>query len=349
MSHIIIFSDLHLHSYEPFAHIDPETSLNSRLLDGIGVLQQIRQYCLKNKIKIVLNGGDLLHKGASVTADVLEVLIKELTAFSLAGIEFVTVVGQHDFLRRDGEYNLPKALSPLMTVLNYPGEYRDRDKTLRVIGCSYRDGVWNLKEALRECGKSINTSRSNILLGHFMVQEILKADGAKFDVSNYVSLSDFPEGLQWIFLGDYHVALNLPEHQITSIGATHHHTFGTHNRPQGGFLDLDLDTMTFKRIETKAPMFVKLESGDGFPGKYDRKNFYAIPVHNTDEQDKIKARLKGDWNVTFPGILTEEEEIEFGTETNVSVTMEPTEVVYKYVEHFGLNEEYLKKGLEFIQ
>jgi DNA repair exonuclease SbcCD nuclease subunit len=351
MNRIAIFSDLHLHPFQPFSTISPENGLNSRLMDGINVLQQIRHYCQKNKISLVLNGGDLLHKGASVGADLLELLIRELVEFQKAGIEIVSVVGQHDFMRRDGEYSLPKALSPLMTVLNSPGDFKDISEQVRVIGCSYREGIWNQKEALQLAGESLDIAhptRSNILLGHLMVQELLQANAAPFDTSGYISVADIPAGFDRVFLGDYHY--HVAHGDVISIGAAMQHTFGDKNRPQCGFLDLDLKTLKFKRIEVEAPMFVKLAKPGKFPEGYDLRNFYAVEVEDEKHQDRIKARLGEGWHVTFPVKLTEEEEgLEPLNDVGIAVTMEAEEVVRKFVDHFGLSPEYLEKGLEYIK
>jgi DNA repair exonuclease SbcCD nuclease subunit len=344
---LVLWSDLHLHAFQPFSKIDPSTGLNSRLLDGISVLKQIRQYCEKNKITTVLNGGDLLHKGAQAPADLLELLIRELIEFKQTGVEIISVVGQHDFMRRDGAYSLPKALSPLMTVLNDPGESVEIGDDVRIIGCSFREGVWNQKEALRKCGESIDPGSINILLGHFMVQEILQKNAAPFDVSGYVSLDDIPKGIAHAFLGDYH--FHIKQGNVVSIGAAQQHTFGSKNRPQAGFLDLDLKSFRFKRIEVKAPMFIEIKPTDDFPGSYSPDNFYNVYVEDEKQQDRIKAKLTDDWQVAFPRVATEEDQQLEGIENvGIDVSMDPSEVLNRFVKHFGLSPEYLEKGLSYL-
>lgn|GEM_PF-4350885 len=355
----VIFSDVHIHPFQPFSRVDSETGLNSRLLDCVSAFRQAREYCKRNDIGYCLNGGDLLHKGATVQADVLELLVHELMEFKLENIEVISVTGQHDFLKRDGIYNLPKALSPLMTVLNEPGDYEDYYDDydgMRIIGCSYRDGLENQREALRKCGNSINPKKTNIFLGHFMVQEILKKNAAPFDTSGYVSLDDFPKGLDWIFLGDYHYHVNIPSRRIVSIGGLLQHSFGDKNREQGAFLDVDFSQVKdgiidMKRIEVEAPMFIKVKVGEEFPGKYSPKNFYAVEIENEKQQDQISAKLDDSWNVTFPRKLSEEEEqlTQVSDGVSVDIEMAPEEVIKRFCKHFGLDTNYLERGLTYIQ
>lgn len=346
--HIVVMSDIHINKYEPFASIDPLTGLNTRLLDGIGALRQVKDYCLAHKIKHILNGGDLFEKGATIASDVLELVVKELRDLQLNDIQFISIAGQHDFLTRDGLYNAPKALSALMDFMNEPGEYIDLGKEARIIGCSYRYGLQEQQTALEDCKKQIKKGGKNILLGHFLLREILKQNAAPFDDSDYVGLEDLPKA-QLVLLGDYHFHVPLKKHNIISIGALMQHKFGiTPNRPQGGFLDYDLDNMTFKRIEVDAPMFVSILPGEKITKElYDPKNFYEVTVEDQQEEDRIRAYLGDGWNVRFKKA---EEQVETDQENRMDVTieMEPSDVVKQYAEYFGMGQDYIQKGLGYL-
>lgn len=344
MSKIAVMSDLHLGFFDQFASPDGDTGLNSRMMQGIKILQQIRSYCIRHRIGVVLNGGDLVHKGATIRTDLLNILVDELVAFQASSIKFITIPGQHDFARRDGSYNLPKALAPLMVLMNEPGEDVHLEGA-RVVGCPYREGLDSQKKALDQC-KAVS-GQKNIFLGHFLVKEILKADGVNYDAS-CPEYADLPRGFDLYLFGDYHPHVCLPKLNLVSIGTTHHDSFKDKNLPQGGFLVLDTEAMKFKRVELDAPMFLKVSPDSSFPEGYSPNNFYEIVVRDREEQDRLLGKLDDSWNATFSIISEEVENPGVEKETEISLSTDPREVVRKYCERFGLSDAYLEKGLEFL-
>jgi len=343
----VVISDVHLHNWQPFSRIDPDSGLNTRLLDGFDVLNQVFHYCEENHIKTIFNCGDLLHKGATISADVLELLIGWLIKLQTKGIQFVSIVGQHDFLTRDGSYNLPKGCSGLMTVLNKPGEYIDFGE-FRFIGCSYRYGLNLQQEALKKSQSVVDPQRENILLGHFLLKEILEQNAAPFDNSDCVGVGDLPK-VDIVLLGDYHAFCQLKGKDIISVGGLQQHSFGDSNRPQGGFLDYDFKKGNFKRIEVDAPLFI--ESDESFSvDMFSVRNFYKIKYQDEKKQDQIRAALTDEWSVIFEPIIEEAEKAnEEAPRADIHLDMGPEQAVREYCKHLEVPLEYVEKGLSFLR
>jgi DNA repair exonuclease SbcCD nuclease subunit len=345
---VAVYSDLHLDSWASFGRIDPETGANSRLMDGIKILGEVKEYCVKHKIKYVFCGGDVFHNSKHALADVLTPWVESMIGFAKEGIETIVLRGQHDHLLSDGAVN---ALAPFRHLPSFHlmdgVEQLVLDNTgVNVISCPNRKDIEQQLEDLIKAEGLVAKGMTNIFLGHFLVKEILEADGVAFD-TGCVSYRDLPKGCDLYLLGDYHPHVWLPNKKLLSIGATNQHTFGSHNRPQGGFLDFDLDKMTFKRVETKAPMFVTIRQGEKFPDGHDPKNFYRVFVESKQEEDKIRASLSDEWNVIFPSVKdagVEDDEVRL----DVGIDMDPEDVIRRYCEYLSVDDRYVQKGLEYL-
>ncbi len=91
---VLIFSDLHLHNHNyGSTMID---GVNSRLLDGANILDQVAAYCKENEVDRVVFGGDLFHTHGKIQAEVLKVAFEGFVKIK-AQVPIVTaLVGNHD-------------------------------------------------------------------------------------------------------------------------------------------------------------------------------------------------------------------------------------------------------------
>lgn len=349
MSHAVVFSDIHLDNWDAFHRIDPGSGLNTRMLDGIRILEQIRDYCVKKKISLILFGGDMFHSSKHLWPDLLErflYLMWDITRNH--GISIMALPGQHDHYAQDGMINALAPFRFLFTVMDRvdgwsPIGYPD----INIISCPDRKNLYDLKDSLKAAQVHVDKKRKNIFMGHFLIKEIMKADGVQYEANN-VEIADLPKGCDIYLFGDYHPHVFLQKQKMVSIGATGHHVFAPNNRPQGGFLDLDLETMTFKRIETNAPMFIKVSADEDFPGEYDPKNFYAIEVRDNQREARVRSGLDETWNVSFPVISDEKEGDEEESRLGLQISMAPEEVIARYCEYMGKDLECFERGLSYL-
>lgn len=94
----IFFSDLHLHDRKEFSHVDPKTGLNIRLLEGLNILDQIKEICEKTpRIDTVVNLGDVFELKDRVPNQLLTEFKNELDHLLDENIYFISLKGNHDF------------------------------------------------------------------------------------------------------------------------------------------------------------------------------------------------------------------------------------------------------------
>lgn len=91
---ILHFSDVHI-GVENFSRIDPETGLSSRLLDFLGTLDEVVDYCIDNQIDLALFCGDA-YKSRDPSQTHQREFAKRIARLAGAGIPTFLVEGNHD-------------------------------------------------------------------------------------------------------------------------------------------------------------------------------------------------------------------------------------------------------------
>ena len=273
----VIFSDVHAHAFRYGARkveCDYADGLyNSRLVDTLDALHEMKAYVEKHLIQDVLFAGDMYH----VRSNVLTVagnLVYEFLG-ELAETATVTMIpGNHDYADREG---LQHALTPLATSASATETIQVLEGVSEVVCGSYKAGLYvytvpyvdnpllaqgMLKEAA-QLAKKRHPDIPAVLLGHLGFQ------GAKVG-SDYVLVRDNDNTVDDVdgsafnacFFGHYH------EHQKLFpngwyVGALTQHDWGCRGGKRG-FLHVTIENgkTTVKRIETKAPKFVLLDESD---------------------------------------------------------------------------------------
>jgi hypothetical protein len=89
----LLFSDLHLHEREEFSKIDPQTGLNTRLSEGLSILDQIIEVNNNHtEINWTINLGDIFELKDRIPNHVLIEYQKRIPRNS-----YITLMGNHDF------------------------------------------------------------------------------------------------------------------------------------------------------------------------------------------------------------------------------------------------------------
>lgn len=122
---VLIFSDLHLHERKEFSRVDPKTGLNTRLAEGLSILDQIIEIRDQHlELKWILNLGDIFELKDRIPNHILIEYQNRITKLTDEAYShpyktpYLTLMGNHDF-------NLPnypslklfdnQALSPLIS------------------------------------------------------------------------------------------------------------------------------------------------------------------------------------------------------------------------------------------
>ncbi len=93
----LLFSDLHLHDRKEFSRMDPITGLNTRLAEGLSILDQIIEVCKMPSIKHAFFLGDVFERKDSISNHILIEFGKRLEQFTEIGVVLFCLRGNHDF------------------------------------------------------------------------------------------------------------------------------------------------------------------------------------------------------------------------------------------------------------
>ena len=302
----LAFSDMHEHNFRYGATFidcpsdldefqdnnEQYKNLNSRFVDTILTLREIRDYAKEHEIGWVLFGGDLFHERSKVSTEVLSVVSRELAKFSHWGIKLVALPGNHDFADREGSntsldhLELTDDIFVLSEGLHeFPG--------LNIYAFPYTQELEAPLRRLKEFTKLGQDSASPmLLLGHVGVQGGIVG-------SDYVLVSkkdvDFND-LQTKFfdltlLGHFHKHQKLSS-KAYYIGATHEHNWGDCDDPERGFLHVNVSKG--KHSVTKIPTmsasrFVKVSTEKDLENVRDN-DFVRVIKSSTNTSLEKKAR-----------------------------------------------------------
>ncbi len=119
----LFFSDLHLHDRKEFSRVDPGTGLNSRLTEGLNILDQILEICEQTPIQTAYFLGDIFERKDNIPNHVLIEFQKRLEMFTKIGVPLRCLLGNHDF-------NLPNY--PILSIFKSKSYFDFIDKPVHI-------------------------------------------------------------------------------------------------------------------------------------------------------------------------------------------------------------------------
>jgi DNA repair exonuclease SbcCD nuclease subunit len=99
MEKTLIFSDIHLHPWRAFG-LNLQSGLPKRLEEQKQVLEQILDLVKKEKIKVVVFGGDLFHKIGEIPVECLNIADWFFNKLREQEVDYWLAVGNHDIIDR---------------------------------------------------------------------------------------------------------------------------------------------------------------------------------------------------------------------------------------------------------
>ena len=357
MTKFVLFSDLHAHAF-------PEFGANERLLDCLTVLGDVRAYCVKHKITKVFFGGDLFHKRGVVYTTPYVAVANELLLFKSAGIAFYAVDGNHDHEDKDGKTH---ALQPLMAggLMHGigPAGYRvvelDRCCLTMFAYCESKDVLAERIKASRRSIMGSMCNASQIALFHHGFKGARVGSTLEYEVKEPIDAKALKLNKLYtmVFSGHYHA------HQRIEgvkngwyIGSPLEHTRSDRSEERKGFLVVDTDTMTFKRVALDRPRFVSLNVDDDVADV--KGNFIDVTYAKADASlDAFLALVKERGARGVNPIPLPSAKQQHKKRLNVSPTLSPGKVVKRYIKHRrrdikrqGLDQVALMRlGLELVR
>jgi DNA repair exonuclease SbcCD nuclease subunit len=114
---ILAFGDLHVNK-EPI-----------RITECLNFLEYIKNYCMKNNIKTIVNLGDTFHQSNSIRNQAFIPIFMKFMEISKLGISIITIVGNHDAENNDND--------ALVETFSSFGKVIKKSETLNIDGTNY--------------------------------------------------------------------------------------------------------------------------------------------------------------------------------------------------------------------
>jgi DNA repair exonuclease SbcCD nuclease subunit len=269
----LVFSDLHAHPFpygavqKTFSGVNGRyASYNSRLLDAMAAMDEVRQYGVKHNIKRVLFGGDLFHKPDNIPTQALEVITFEICRFMDEGFELFMIPGNHDTYDKAGlitSLNYLETMSNNITVgLGHPTTFSFKNNaSLLIVGVPYIHDISKAREVLTAAAVTAERFKAQqpkakvVLLAHAGMQGAKVGSDFVLVSPNDPSVQDIKhEAFDLCLFGHYHKHQKLFDNGWF-IGATLQHNWSD-AKDWRGFLHVDLSKpidRCIKKVETHIP------------------------------------------------------------------------------------------------
>jgi DNA repair exonuclease SbcCD nuclease subunit len=222
----IVFSDLQANCHKPFSKII-EGGINSRLRDATNVIDQIRDTCVLQQIRVVFFLGDLFHTRKTVDVSVLHEVYLALERLSSVSRIFL-ILGNHDMWSlRDGPNSI-RQFEKIATIVEKPTTLVIDGQDVVLI--PYIDDPQELKNAVKSLDGDIA----------FLHAGITEATIGPYDrqIKGQISLK-LLDKYKLAFVGHYHKRQRMGN--VVIPGSALQVDLGERNDPPKGFLIVEGD------------------------------------------------------------------------------------------------------------
>jgi len=179
-------ADLHLSKYSQ-DKVEETTGLSERLYGIRNVIYDIAEYCLSEKISVIVLGGDLLHGKSIIYTVAMGVLTEYFRSYP--SLNFIIIDGNHDLSDKGDE-----AVSALMSLDNELNVERITTPTLKgnIMFIPYSTKVV----------EEVKKNSAKYLVSHFGLNEAVLNSGTS--IVSDIGLKDL-KGYKYVLLGHYHL------------------------------------------------------------------------------------------------------------------------------------------------
>ena len=341
-------ADWHIHQFQEFSRqltvtwdtscnryvqTDTGKEMNSRLFSILQGLCSMRDYCIDNNIKYVLNAGDTFHKRGNINVDTFNYAYKVIESFKTMGLALVSIAGNHDQVdSSDFPSTSIHTLNKIQTVIEQPSIVSFSDVKIAAVPYSANKSL---------ILNSINTLQADILMLHCGVTGSVVGSG-NYVMTDEYSLTELqPDKWKYIILGHYHKPQILTSN-VFYCGTPTQKSFGDEilagdkygKDGYNGFYIIDTDIPnSIEFIPIYEPRFITV---------YDQSD-----IPNTNDFIRIKTSEKIDVNQENVRIEVEKEYTK-PARSSVSILDSMSTMVQKYSEENEVDPETLNLGLEIL-
>lgn len=273
MSKIVIFSDLHVHPWREFS--DGE----SRLLDCVSVLTDIRDYCQQHEIKLVLFGGDLFHKRGVVQTRAFNLVVQELANWRTHELRLLCVAGNHDHANREGSVHALQALRDAELIWDCPETVHSSPMPELGVHLSLFSYCDDRDEFRRRVDSVPTNTDPHLAVFHHGFEGARVGSSLEYQVKESIDGSELEGRFTRIFSGHYHTRQPIEGvESATYIGSplecTRSDRTAATEEADKGFLVYDTADDSVSLVPLTRPHFVRmveeeLDSGTAWEEKAD--------------------------------------------------------------------------------
>ncbi len=268
----IVYSDLHLHCWSYGSKLIE--GLNSRLLQQIDVLNQMKKYAMRHGIRDIFCCGDVTHTQGRTDAEVSMAGHAAFSGISAEGIKQWWIPGNHDYKDRAGKIHGLSYLKELGALVEKQEFFLNYTNGTSLAFLPYTESKEELLAFFN------NVPVNSICFIHQGVSGV--PVNSQIFLDEIFDPAIIPEHVDHVFSGHYHDH-KLVSPKLTIPGAPMQHTWGDAGQRRG-WLDCTIDVggVDIKHIESDHPKFIR-----GLAEPYKEGDWREI-IEDTMTAPKIK-------------------------------------------------------------
>lgn len=285
MNPYLVISDLHAHNYKDHSTILPD-GRNSRLVDILRCLGQALELAKARGCRFVLVTGDIFHTRGAVRPSVVLDVRKALMKFIEAGMSVFVIPGNHDL------ENYRHGASSTDMIGNYSDGWNELfvapagEATLREFaghGIMLVPYIHDIDEFKKEFESGVKKWKPSIVAMHQGIDDFAgEGYGETTITAKYLEAHTAAH----VFSGHYHTPGRY--HNVVSVGAPLHHTFGDEGDKRGCWTVSEEGVIEFHQL--RFPKFVTIRDGDD--PVCGVGNIARIVTGSAKSAEKVTAALK---------------------------------------------------------
>lgn len=181
---------------------------NSRLLDSVSVLHQVRDYAIQNNISTIACLGDFFHTRKKIDVDIYNTAYSIIEDIHSKGLTFILIAGNHDiYYRNNATVTSLRPMQKYAKIVNEP----------YVVDNIVMLPYYEQPEKFTEVIQSISVPNPIYFL-HAEYKGAYRAKVSKDIAKHGIDSSIFPADTQRVFMGHYHMQQALTD-KIMYLGS----------------------------------------------------------------------------------------------------------------------------------
>jgi DNA repair exonuclease SbcCD nuclease subunit len=299
---ILIFSDLHLHNHVYGATLEDLPSwdlkgVNSRLIDGAKVMNQIYFFLNENPVDEVVFCGDLFHTHGKIDAAVLKVAHEGMWRIAQhheKKFHLYAIVGNHDTADKSMNIHAMHWLESIGWNVIDEGCHNSFNSLPRKLSfLPYTEDVAVIEKFFEKAASKNEAAYAGqaggtVCFMHAGIDGVPMKSG--FVPGSAFNTNMIPDGIQHVFSGHYHPHMRVTD-KATVIGSPLQLNWADEG-DQRGFIVYDTNTGEQEFHEIDAPKFWTFKMGETSAAKI-KGNFLRVVDHDHSQQEQIREEMMG--------------------------------------------------------